>query len=305
MANETNEKLEANGLSAESCLTLDQAGYSGEKPSRPQGLSGEEIAAALAYTAIDSATNELMDAVGMPLSAVAPPPVHRVLQCRGATPMARGRHNIDSIVLHTPEGYVSGTLGVLSGTRAGFDFYLPPSGELYKCNDYLRHFSWQAGDLRYNQRSVGIEQWDFAHRMNQAPDAHYQKLARLCAYLVETLDLSIRYASSYGGYGFIFHRVITPGARCDPDNCGKSKFDTDKLMDMVSDLVKGRSDPVKPPPVKPEGKTLYAVRTKIEIPEGTQLFLSSTRGGAENSKRILAQDYGIETVVAEKAEKKG
>ncbi|MBA2693099.1 MAG: N-acetylmuramoyl-L-alanine amidase [Rubrobacter sp.] len=196
-----------------------------------EGLPAEE--SFRASLAMD--TMEMEDAAAV--SGVPAPNIHRFIQCRGATPMSRGKHNIDTIVLHTPEGYVPGTLSVLSGTRAGFDWYLPPSGELYKCNDYLRYFSWHAGDLGYNRRSIGIEQWDFAQNMPNAPDAHYQRLARLCAYLVETLDLAIRHAKNYGEYGFIAHGTVTPHARWDPGN-----FDYEKLLSLVSDLVKGRPE---------------------------------------------------------------
>lgn len=277
---------EANTLAAESCLTANQ---SGEED--PTALSGGQLAEALAQTAIDSATSELMDAMGMPIAdAVGQPRIFRSLQCRGATAMARGKNNIDSIVLHTPEGYVPGTLSVLSGTRAGFDFFLPPSGELYKCNDYLRYFSWQAGDLAYNRRSIGIEQWDFARNMPNAPDAHYQRLARLCAYLVETLDLAIRHAKRYGDYGFIAHATITPRDRWDP-----GQFNYEKLLSFVSDLVKGRPDPTKPAPEKP-GKTLHRVKVAAGVPKGKQLGAYEVEANAKGHVSTLKK-YGIETTI--------
>lgn len=213
-------------LSMDSCLLHDQSGQE-----NADGLPAEEsFRASLAMDAMAMEAAEAASDVQAKL-----PNIYRSIQCRGATPMARGRHNIDTIVLHTPEGYVPGTLSVLSGTRAGFDWYLPPSGELYKCNDHLRYFSWHAGDLGYNRRSIGIEQWDFAANMPSATDAHYQRLAGLCAYLVETLDLAVRRAKNYGEYGFIAHGTVTPNSRWDP-----GQFDYDKLLSLVSDLVKGR-----------------------------------------------------------------
>ncbi len=222
-------------LATESCLLHDQSGYPREGQENADGLPAEEsFRASLEMDAMAASLDATVEAA----SGIASPSIHRAIQCRGATPMSRGKSNIDTIVIHTPEGHVPGTLSVLSGTRAGFDWYLPPSGELYKCNDYLRHFSWHAGDLAYNRRSVGIEQWDFAANMTSAPDEHYQRLARLCAYLVETLDLAIRHAKNYGEFGFISHGTITPQSRWDP-----GKFDYDKLLSLVSDLVKGRPEP--------------------------------------------------------------
>ncbi len=268
--------MTAAGLAEDSCLLANMSGMD-----VTTGLDANEVTAALAETAVDSATSELFDAVGLPIAeAVQQPPIHRVLQCRGASAMARGKHNVDSIVLHTPEGYVPGTLSVLSGTRAGFDFFLPPSGELYKCNDYTRFFSWHAGDLAYNRRAIGIEQWDFAANMPNAGDAHYQRLGRLCAYLVETLDLAVRHAKNYGEFGFIAHGTITPQSRWDP-----GKFDYDKLLDIVSDLVKGKPDPTKPEPEKP-GDGLIRVYLDEDAKKGRQVFAGSADGAGRSIETL-------------------
>jgi len=221
-------------LSAESCLLEDQSGLT-ENERRP--LSIEEAQASVVRMDTD------VSVLGM-----GAPPIYRTYQARAATTRKRTNADINAIVLHTPEGGTPGTLSVLNGTGAGFDWFLPPSGELYKCNDYRNHIAWQAGDWPFNQRSIGIEQWDFAARMHLAPESHYDRLARLCAFLVEDLDLAIRAAKGYSDYGFIYHRVVTPGRRCDPDNCGKSRFDMDQLLQKTSDLVKGRSAPEPPPP---------------------------------------------------------
>lgn len=65
---------------------------------------------------------------------------------RAVTRRNRTVNNIETLVLHTPEGTKAGTLSVLQGTRAGFDLFLASDGDLYKCNDWFRYVAWQAGD---------------------------------------------------------------------------------------------------------------------------------------------------------------
>ena len=112
----------------------------------------------------------------------------RVFQARAATRMDRAMSSIVSIVHHTPEGGEAGTLGVLNGDRAGFDFFVPRAGVVYKCNDFTRFVAWQAGDWNYSVRSVGIEIGDFAARSGDWPDELYREVARLDAWLIPSRD---------------------------------------------------------------------------------------------------------------------
>lgn len=219
------------GLTTSSCLRVNGSG----KPD-PGALSVEE--AHQSVIRMDTMAMEAAEAV----SGVPSPPIYRTYQARAATYQPRTKADIDTIVLHTPEGGTPGTLGVLDGTRAGFDFFLPPAGELYKCNDYYNYIAHQAGDWEYNTRSLGIEQWNFASQMHTAPEVHYDRLARLCAYLVETLDLAIRHAKQYGEYGFIYHKTVND-QRCDPTACGSSSFNMEMLLSKVTDLVQGKPAP--------------------------------------------------------------
>lgn len=223
-------------LRPNSCLLQPQSGLDDAKP-----LPLEEAFGATVL--LDTFAMEAAETV----AGVASPPIYRTYQATAATRRDRTKADISSIVLHTPEGGESGTLSVLSGGRAGFDYFLPPNGRLYKCNDFYKYIAWQAGDWAYNQKSIGIEQWDFAANMHNAPDAHYDKLARLCAYLAATLEIKVQHAKSYGGYGFIYHRTITPNDRCDPDACGRSAFKIDKLLDLTLTYMRGGANPTPPP----------------------------------------------------------
>lgn len=162
------------------------------------------------------------------------------LQGRAVTPRRRSPRDIDAIVIHTPEGGVPGTLDVLNETRASFDVYLPLGGTFYKCNDWWNYIAWQAGDWHYNQRSVGIEQGDYARNSGNFSQAHYRRLARVVTYLLQTTATPFRRATEYGQPGIIAHATITPNQRTDPG----SDFKWDLLMDLIKNLQGDEKDPV-------------------------------------------------------------
>lgn len=164
-----------------------------------------------------------------------PPPIKQVLQGRAATRRVRSNSDIRSIVIHTPEGGIAATLSVLEEHRASFDFYLPLNGDLYRCNDYRNYIAWQAGDWYYNQRSIGIEQGDYAAKSGEFPDDHYRRLASLVAYLIQTTSTPFRYVKNYGEDGIIDHRTITPNDRDDPG----PTFKRQRLLDLVSGYLSG------------------------------------------------------------------
>ena len=211
-------------VAAASCLQEDQSGLA-----NPRALAPDEAAAAPR-----AATPPAPDT----LARGARPQIHAFRQGRAVTAQARGPHDIRAIVIHTPEGGESGTLGVLNGTRASFDFFLPLNGRLYQCNDYWRYIAWQAGDWDYNVRSVGIEQGDFAARSGQFPEAHYRRLAQLVAYLIQTTATPLRYATAYGQDGIIDHATITPAERSDPG----AGFRRDLLLRLVEEQLRQEGD---------------------------------------------------------------
>jgi hypothetical protein len=174
-------------------------------------------------------------AAGEETIVLGPPPITRVLQGRAVTAQARSSSAIRNIVIHTPEGGIPGTLGVLKETRASFDFFLPETGELYRCNDYRQFIAWQAGDWTYNERGIGIEQGDFAARSGQFSDDHYRRLAYLVAYLIQTTGTPLRYAQAYGEEGIIDHRTITPHRRSDPGQ----DFKRTRLLELVQAYLEG------------------------------------------------------------------
>lgn len=226
------------------CLQEDQSGRPTSR-SIPQQEEADlfvplsEEAAAQALSSTDSTIlppePRATRGAGMRAVQLEPPSITKVFQGRAATAKARNDSDIRVIVLHTPEGGVQATLGVLEGTRASFDFYLPLSGELYRCNDYRRHVAWHAGDWPYNARSVGIEQGDFAAKSGRFPDDHYRRLAYLVAYLIQTTATPLRYAKQYGEDGLIDHSTITPDRRFDPG----PHFKRQQLLELVEAYLTG------------------------------------------------------------------
>lgn len=229
----------------DSCLAKDQSGgvRNPPLPDDPGTDYGVEVAS------LADAAEEMLSA------AVAAPRVTRYYQGRACSAMKRTKADIDQVVIHTPEGGESGTLSVLNGTGASFDWFLPLSGSLYRCNDYFNYVAWQAGHWETNLRSIGIEQGDYASRSGSFGDAHYKRLAQLSAYLAETLDLKIARARGIGQAGFVSHADITPGSRTDPG----AGFLWDKLLDYTLDYRQGRT-PGNPAPTRPTPGTLYRVR---------------------------------------------
>lgn len=177
-------------------------------------------------------------------SHVPVPRFKAVYQARAATRRRRTAADIDTIVLHTPEGYEGGTLEVLKGTQAGFDVYLAPDGDLYKCNDWFNFYSWQAGDRNYNPRSVGFEIDSFASTSGDWTVAFYRQVAHVCAWLIETLGVPLRHAQRYGDPGLIYYRTITPKRRSEPG----LNFRMPLLLDLLREYLKGRDpDPKRAP----------------------------------------------------------
>lgn len=268
-------------LPTKSCLTENQSGglRGIALPDNPDVEYGIHVS-----EDITAEAERMMSAASVPAPAVT-----RYYQARAASRARRTKADIFLCLIHTPEGGESGTLSVLNGGRAGFDWFLPLSGNLYRCNDYYNYIAWQAGDWPVNQRSIGIEQGDYAARSGGFGDAHYHRLAKLCAYLAETLDLNIRRTRDKNSFGFISHADVTPGQRTDPG----AGFLWDKLMDLTLDYRRG-VDP-KPGP-DPEGKTLYRVKVKNDIPAGKQLGAYEVEAYKDRHVATLKK-YGIETTV--------
>lgn len=224
--------------SSVSCLQEDQSGRETGSRSIAEGpLSVEEAEQILSSTDSTMLPPEQAETRDVRAIHLEPPPITRVLQGRAGTAQRRSDSDIRVIVIHTPEGGVGATLGVLKETRASFDFFLPLSGELYRCNDFRRVIAWHAGDRPYNERSVGIEQGDFAANSGRFPDEHYRRLAYLVAYLIQTTSTPLRYAQTYGEDGIIDHRTITPRRRSDPG----ANFKRERLMELIQGYLDGRA----------------------------------------------------------------
>lgn len=238
-----------------SCLLETQHGAEEEM----EPLSEEEVTkATMLLTAEEDGAEEEQLGVAMAArSGVGRPQIHRVYQAKAATRRNRSNAQIDQIVIHTPEGYEGGTLAVLQNGRAGFDWYLPPSGNLYKCNAFAKYVAWQAGYWPSNLRSIGIEQYDFAANMGNAPDAHYRRLAHLVAWLTQLLDIPVRHAA-WNEPGLVAHAQITPKSRTDPGR----DFDWEKLIRFTKEARgKGSGSPA---PEKPgETQILYRPRSGL------------------------------------------
>lgn len=240
-------------------------------------LSGPEYPEeALSVDAADSAleakvSEDTLDESKAKIAAIPPLKWAGILQARAVSAVPRDPKDISHIVLHTPEGYEQGTLDVLNGTRAGFDYFLPLSGNLYNTNNWYRYIAWQAGDgiqreQSYGYHSIGIEQGDFAANARGFGEAHYRRLAHLCAWLQsEHLpSVQVRHETARGqsGGGYIYHRTVTPGLRTDPGN-----FPMDDFLSLVSGFLRGSEHEPEPP-----SNTLHRVQ-------------SGAFGGAKNARR--------------------
>jgi hypothetical protein len=267
--------VEADGLAAESCLR--ESGRASENEG--EGLSLED--AFRATVEMDTVSAEAHEAV----MGVAPPAVYRRYQARGVTPKKRDKTNIYGITIHTPEGYEAGTLSVLSGLRAGFDAYLPLNGRFYPCNDIGRYFTWHSGHSWGNPFCIGIEQGDFAARSGSFGDAHYGRLARLCAYYCEVYDLRVEHVQG-AQPGLMSHASLTPGQRTDPG----ASFRWADLIDLIRDYIRGTGPSPEPSP----GKTIHRVKVATAVPAGKQLGAYAVESNARNHVAALKK-YGIET----------
>ncbi len=234
-------------LTEESCLLHNQSGL-GDQATPLDEERATVVQTAIRAVALAQAEHEdLEDFQDGRLELVSRPQIDQFIQARSVTEQKRRPSDIVQIVMHTPEGYESGTLSVLQGTRASFDFYLPPSGKLYRCNDFWNFISWQAGIWEVNERSVGIEQWDKASNMGSAPVSHYQELAQLVAWLIQETGTPHRYTRDKSEPGIIDHRDVTPGRRTDPGEA----FRRDLLMDLVGDFLRVPEPVPAPTPVRP------------------------------------------------------
>lgn len=241
-----NEDQQTNEMTPNSCLLEDQSGGVGH-----EALDDNEEARYGIYASGDIAEEaEAMMADASAEVSVSAPGITRYYQGRACSRAKRTKADINKVLIHTPEGGEAGTLSVLNGTGASFDWFLPLNGNLYRCNDYSNFIAWQAGNWPVNQTSIGIEQGDYASRSGSFGDAHYHRLARLCAWLAETLDLNIRRTRDKNSYGFISHADVTPGMRTDPG----AGFLWDKLMDLTLDYRRGTS-------TKPEPDELFKVQS--------------------------------------------
>ena len=273
---------------AESCLQQDQSGMEEGRRSLDDGpLSAEEADQMLNST--DSTIMAPEPAATRDVNAVQlePPPITRVLQGRAGTPRARSLADIRVIVLHTPEGSPRATLSVLNDMRASFDFFMPLTGELYKCNDYRRAIAWHAGDRSYNERSVGIEQGDFARNAGQFPDEHYRKLAYLVAWLIQNTSTPLRYAQTYGEDGIIDHRTITPRRRSDPG----ANFRRDFLMELVPGYLDGSLQSSWAPS---GGGGITWVRGQLTAAQGAVARREARRGAGELHRLEAGRSYSTD-----------
>jgi N-acetylmuramoyl-L-alanine amidase len=172
---------------------------------------------------------------------VAAPRFKAIYQARAVTRKTRRADDIDTLVLHTPEGPEAATLSVLNGTRAGFDLFLASNYNLYKCNDWFRYVSWHAGDRAYNHRSVGLEIDAYAATSGGWPREYYRAVAHVCAWAIDTLNIPLSHATKYGQKGLIFHRTVTPKNRTDPG----ANFKIDLLIEMIRDILGATTPPEK------------------------------------------------------------
>lgn len=297
------------GVHPDSCLLVPQHGFHSDLDLGTVSLSDVasavlplddlQVAEALIASKKEMYEDDLVVATG----GVSRPSIKAIYQAKAATREDRSLNQIDSLVIHTPEGYEGGTLSVLKGENAGFDWFLPPSGNLYKTNAFAKYIAWHAGHWGYNVRSLGIEQWDFAANMKNAPNAHYRRLAHLVAWLTQLCNIPVRRAA-YGYPGLVSHAQVTPFYRTDP---GKD-FNWEKLIKYTKEI---RGGAIQEPEIKVDLKKVnflaHGELDNIVAAAAAQSLnrIARSRGRSKNYARRVAMPsrirYAVNTVWNDKS----
>ena len=132
--------------------------------------------------------------------------------------------DVDSVIVHTTEGSLAGTLSWLQNSASGVSahFVIAPDGELYQMVNSGNR-AWHA--TYYNSRSIGVEMVGYAGQASTWNDANLATLAQVLAWSAVQFDIPVQrpagdaydYANDrFDAAGIIGHSQIQPWNKSDP-----------------------------------------------------------------------------------------
>ncbi len=132
--------------------------------------------------------------------------------------------DIDSVVMHTTEGSLAGTLSWLQNTvsQVSAHFVIAPNGDLYQMVNSGNR-AWHA--TYYNSRSIGIEMVGYAGLESTWNVDNLATLAQVLAWSAVQFDIPVTHplgdANDYPNNrlntaGIVAHSQVQPGGKSDP-----------------------------------------------------------------------------------------
>ena len=132
--------------------------------------------------------------------------------------------DVDSVVVHTTEGSLAGTLSWLQNPASGVSahFVIAPNGDLYQMVN-SRNRAWHA--TYYNSRSIGIEMVGYANAASTWNDENLATLAQVLAWSAVQFDIPVQRPAgnaydypndTFNAAGIVGHSQIQPWNKSDP-----------------------------------------------------------------------------------------
>lgn len=155
---------------------------------------------------------------------------------------------IDSIVIHTTEVSLAGTLDIFldRDNAVSAHFVIAPNGDIYQMVD-TRNSAWHA--TYYNARSIGIEMVGYAHQRSTWNENNLESLEHLLAWLMQAyphVPLTRPAGNAYdypndrlNAPGWVAHGQLQPWNRSDPG----PYFPWDDMFQRVGDRLAAATVP--------------------------------------------------------------
>jgi N-acetyl-anhydromuramyl-L-alanine amidase AmpD len=156
--------------------------------------------------------------------------------------------DIDSIVIHTTEVSLSGTLDIFENRESGVSahFVIAPNGDIYQMVD-TKDRAWHA--TYYNDRSIGIEMVGYAHQSSTWNENNLDSLSHLLAWLIQAYpEIPLTHPSGnaydfvndrYNETGFVGHSQVQPWNKSDPG----PYFPWNRMMFEVGQIITASAIP--------------------------------------------------------------
>jgi N-acetyl-anhydromuramyl-L-alanine amidase AmpD len=132
--------------------------------------------------------------------------------------------DVDSVVVHTTEGSLAGTLAWLADpvSQVSAHFVIAPNGDLYQMVN-SRNKAWHAS--YYNSRSIGIEMVGYANQPSTWNHANLATLAQVIAWSAVEFDIPVEnpagnaysyWSNRFNAPGIVAHSQVQPWDKGDP-----------------------------------------------------------------------------------------